>query len=161
MNISPVNNSQNFKGLWGITNTACEGNEYTIIRSVTKYYHPFKDETLAEINKAKSLNQNSYTVKPYQTDGTYIDDSITVQIAKPLKFTKQEFENYKNSRLGAKMPEQVTNPIEKELIANGLHDYLNNSKVYIDELIKRNSFSYKLKEIFKNIKLKLRGKLKG
>ena len=64
MNISPVNNPQNFKGLWGITNTACEGNEYTIIRSVTKYYHPFKDETLAEINKAKSLNQNSYTAKP-------------------------------------------------------------------------------------------------
>ena len=49
MNITPINNAQNFKGLWGQSKKSLSGADDIFLYEKTKFYHPFKDETKEEI----------------------------------------------------------------------------------------------------------------
>lgn len=156
MNISPINSALNFRGLWGKTIEEHSGNEYTSLSYVTKSYYPFKDETNDSIQKVIAQNESRYEANWTETGGTYVKEVVSVRTYSPLNITKKEYEMYKASGLGAVRPEELSSPVEKELVGRGLHEYLNKAKKYTEEVSRRNSFSYKLIQFFKNIGRKLK-----
>ena len=156
MNITPINNAQNFKGLWGQSKKSLSGADDNFLYEKTKFYHPFKDETKEEIKNVKLRNRyNNYELWP-NYGYSFVNTVINVKEEEPLIFTKQEFQNYKKSKIGAKVPEEVSTPIEKELVKLGLYKYLNNAKEYMQELARRDTFTYKAKQLFRKIKAMLK-----
>ena len=152
MQVLQINNSQNFKGLWGKNKELMSGDGDVWFIEKTESYHPFKDETINEINKAKKQHSynscNSWAEYGYN----FVYDIKKVQEEKRLPFTQQEFNSYKATKKGAKVPEELSNPIEKELVRLELYKYLNNAKEYINGLAIRNTLSYKMKQLFSKIK---------
>ncbi len=156
MNISPVNNSQSFKGLWGKIDIFSRSSDDNFVHIATKNYHPFKDETKEEIAEVERFNSSKYEAAWFETGGINIKEERSVQTMAPLNFTKKEYEAYKQSKIGAKTPAELSHPVERDLVANGLEQYLNNSKEYINETLKQKRFTYKVKEFFNNIGQKLK-----
>ncbi len=156
MKIVAINNSPNFKGLWGEPQKTFAGNEHTSLSFITKTYYPFKNESKESIEETKKSNQSNYHADWYETGGTYVDEKVDVEVKKALNFTEQEFLAYKKSGLGAIKPEEISHPIEKELINRGLYNYMNKSQKYIDEVNWRTSYGYKILNFLKNIGQKLK-----
>ncbi len=156
MNISPINNSQSFKGLWGKVSETGDVSAHNCIRFVTKDYYPFKDETPEEISNVERFNKKHYEAQWFETGGINVREDVSVETKRPLNFTKNEFEKYKLSNTGTKTPEAITHPVEKELVAKGLLNYLNNYSEYNNEMVKRSSFGYKAKTLLDKLVLKLK-----
>ena len=156
MKITPINNAQNFKGLWGQSKEVLSGSDDIFLYEKTKFYHPFKDETKEEIESVKLKNR--YTNCELWPDYGYsfVNNVVKVKEDEPLNFTKQEFLKYKRSKIGAKVPEDVSTPIEKELVKLGLYKYLNNAKEYMQELSRRDTLTYKVGQLFRKIKAMLK-----
>ncbi len=152
MKITPINNAQNFKGLWGQSKESLSGADDIWLYEKTKFYHPFKDETKEDIEKVKKRNRFTSCELWPDYDYSFVNNVVKVEAEEPLNFKKQEFQNYKKSKIGAMVPEEVSNPIEKELVKFGLYKYLNNAKEYTQELAKRNTFTYKAKQLFSKLK---------
>lgn len=156
MKIAAINNSPNFKGLWGEKQKSFAGNEYTSLSFITKTYYPFKNESKETIEANKKANEGYYHANWSDTGGTYVEEKIDVEVKKPLSFTEQEFLAYRKSGLGAVKLEEVSHPIEKELIARGLYGYMNKSQEYLDEFSWRSSFGYKIRNCLKKLGQKLK-----
>ena len=156
MYISPIKNSQNFKGLWGQTTQLICGNEFTSLTYITKPYYPFKDETKESIASVSNYNRDTYHANWYDTGGTYVDEKTDVEVQKALNFTENEYSKYKKSGIGATKPEEVIHPVEKELIDRGLYKYLNKSQTYINEINLRASYKYRFVNFIKKISQKLK-----
>lgn len=156
MNISPVNNSQNFKGLWGVPQVLSVVNEYAYLTYTTKTYYPFKDEQKDSIQAAVRANSSSYHEDWYQTGSGLVDEKTDVDVKKALNFTEKEFSDYEKSGIGATKPEEVSHPVEKELVGRGLYRYLNKSQKYMDELEWRASYRYKILNFIKRVGKKLK-----
>ena len=156
MQVSPINNAQNFKGLWGVPQKLAVTNEFTSVTYITKTYYPFKDESKESVDAVVRANQSSYHENWYQTGEMYVDEKTDVDVKKPLSFTEKEFLNYEKSGLGATKPEEIRNPVEKELVNRGLYQHLNKSQNYIKELNWRASYSYKILNFFKKMGKKLK-----
>ncbi len=156
MRIPAINNSPNFNGLWGTPQKMLAGNEYTALSYTTKIYYPYKDETEDSIESVKRNNQSEYHADWYQTGGSYVDEKVDVDEKNPLKITEKEFLKYQQSGLGAVKPEEVTHPVEKELVNRGLYIHMNKSQKYIDEINWRNSYGYKILNFLKKAGHKLK-----
>ena len=92
MNISPVNNSQSFKGLWGKIDIFSRSSDDNFVHIATKNYHPFKDETKEEIAEVERFNSSKYEAAWFETGGINIKEERSVQTMAPLNFTKKEYE---------------------------------------------------------------------
>ena len=115
MNITPINNAQNFKGLWGQSKKSLSGADDIFLYEKTKFYHPFKDETKEEIKNVKLRNRyNNYELWP-NYGYCFVNTVINVKEEEPLNFTKQEFQNYKKSKIGAKVPKKFQLLLKKNL----------------------------------------------
>lgn len=152
MRITPINNTQSFKGLWGQSKEAISGADDVWLHEKTKFYYPFKDETKEEIKKVKIAHRFTNCELWPDYGHSFVNNVVKVEAEEPLNFTKQEFQNYKKSKIGAMVPEEVSNPIEKELVKLGLYKYLNNAHEYMLELEVRNTLSYKARQLFNKIK---------
>ena len=156
MKIAAINNSPNFKGLWGTPHKTFAGNEHTSLSFITEVYYPFKNESKESIEANKKARQGYYHADWSDTGGTYVEEKIDVEVKKTLSFTEQEFSAYRKSGLGAIKPEEISHPIEKELVDKGLYDYMNKSKKYLDEANWRTSYGCKLLNFLKKVGQKLK-----
>lgn len=152
MNINSVDNTPNFTGLWGKQKESLIDRNQVWLLNRTKTYYPFKEETKEEIDKIKKANSYNLTFAWPEYGFDFVYDQTLVRDESPLTFSQKEFNAYKATRIGAKTPEELSNPLEKELVKLGLYKYLNNAKEYMQELAKRDTFTYKVKQLFRKIK---------
>ena len=148
MNISPINSSPNFTGLWGAERKEQIFNDKMYLTLTSKSYYPFKAEPAEEIEKIKQCLEKECALVTHEIDGTTVQSEIEFRVHKPLEFSEQEFVNYQKSKIGAKSPQEVTHPIEKQLVERKLFDYLNFSDEYVNELTKQKSLKYKMQTFF-------------
>jgi|GEM_PF-3331078 len=88
-------NNQNFKGLWGKRefNWGCTGtsaNEST----TRKHYHPFADESDAEVEKVQKANSENVFTQSEEDPFDYQSHDTWVQVEPKLPFSRGEYEQY-------------------------------------------------------------------
>ena len=123
------NNSNAFKGLWGQgeNKSIRVVQNYSIQETETIPYHPFYKESQEVTNK--KINSKFFDIIIPINNGSVNKRSIRKAVlAKPLSFTKEEFQSYKNF-YGRKLPEKFA-MIEKELANLGLEHYINSGFIY-------------------------------
>ena len=113
-NFMPVNNTPNFKGLWGKTiyDNRTEAEYY--IDDTTYEYYPFSDEKKEEIEavkSAKSSYKEDIPGKGVVADPWVHSTGVFVKIMPVLPFTSKEFTLYTMNRLSMTKQHRIENYI--------------------------------------------------
>jgi hypothetical protein len=94
--------AQNFKGLWGPKSESVYEDSMYDIRTVTKPYYPFKDESKDDIDwmvQFHSSCENSSADSYKIPDPVEFTRSEVVSVCERLPFTEQEFKAYISNSL--------------------------------------------------------------
>lgn len=121
MKVMPIFNHQKnvqaFKGLWGEDKHErymLDSSYYIYENRTVKSYHPFLDESKADIAKVVSRTEFFKGGMEDLTDA----ESCRVEVKEPLNFTKAEWNQYSAGKLKHRL--DVTKRLTAELIENSL-----------------------------------------
>lgn len=158
MKILPVNQAQsqqNFKGLWGKTESSAYAGDTVSNTVIVKRYYPFKDESKDLVDKI--VRENSFHFEADWTEAggisTYSDTSVSIQT---LPFTKKEYDAYMSQKLTEETYKEPYISMEKYLRENGLKKYINKKRPLKwklnDFMTQAKHFNNSVKKIFSPLK---------
>jgi hypothetical protein len=94
--------AQNFKGLWGPQSESVYEDSMYDIRTITKPYYPFKDETKDDIDwmvkyysRCEVSSADSYKIP----DPVEFTRSEVVSVCEKLPFTSQDFDDFISNKI--------------------------------------------------------------